>query len=371
MKPLRPSVSVILFFMLSTIKTFSSAFPSSSAGLRRTIHGTTLDSRTPPKSDGFMILTESAAKNQRSTETKLNYASSSIREVVQGSSLRVFPFSSSRTSRSLRIDMMTDGRPLEARVELWHGPDHCPQKVRVYSENGYDRPFRACIEPPSGDSNFAVAIKNTGKNFEFPLAASVQDLEAMDEADANPFYDSQLLLEDGDDSYGNVLSRTNGRVIQGGAIRSFNFAPKVDKIQVLLETSGLPLCARIEISQGPDSNKQVMDIFSEDGKQFPLYLAIDLPHSSSSSSITATTSSPVSSVDGQEHVMRIINAATMEYPIKVWTDSYTTVGSNDNAASSRIVETRRLLEASMDDNTNIPALRVPNVEESKSYRNTW
>lgn len=60
-------------------------------------------------------------------------------EVVQGSSLHVVPFSTSRNARSLRIDMMTDGRPLEAQAELWQGPDHCPQKMRVYSENGYER----------------------------------------------------------------------------------------------------------------------------------------------------------------------------------------------------------------------------------------
>ena len=59
--------------------------------------------------------------------------------VVQGSSLQVFPFATSKNARSLRIDMMTDGRPLEARAELWQGPDYCPQKMRVYSENGYER----------------------------------------------------------------------------------------------------------------------------------------------------------------------------------------------------------------------------------------
>jgi len=330
------------------------------------------DSRAPTTTDGFRIVTEKIAKNHRAIETKLHYASPSIREVVQGSSLRVFPFESSRNSRSLRIDMMTDGRPLEAKAELWHGPSYCPQKIRVYSENGYERPFRACIEPPTLDSNFAVAIRNTGKTFEFPLAASVQDLEAMDEADANPFYDSDLLLEeDGgeDDSngYGNVLSRKNGRTIQGGAIRSFNFAPKVDKIQVLLETSGLPLCARIEISQGPDNNKQVMDIFSEDGKRFPIYLAIDLPSSTES----------VSSAEGMGHVIRIINAATMEYPIKVWVDSYTNSPTPTNAVffdsseqSPRTIETQRILEGSIKGDTNIPAFRVPKVEDYKSYP-TW
>ncbi|KAL3926722.1 MAG: hypothetical protein SGBAC_013360 [Bacillariaceae sp.] len=248
---------------------------------------------------------------------------------------------------------MTDGRPLEARAELWHGPSYCPQKIRVYSENGRDRPFRACIEAPSLDSNFAVAIQNTGKTFEFPLSAAVQDLEAMDESDANPFFHSELMLEEEDDTngYGNVLSRTNGRSIQGGAIRSFNFAPKVDKVQVLLETSGLPLCARIEISQGPDNTKQVMDIYSEDGKRFPLYLAVDFPSST-----------------GLGHVMRIINASTMEFPIKVWVDSYTTNSASPAVVSSDSKQLPRILEGSTKDGTDIPAYQVPKLEDSNSYQ---
>lgn len=163
------------------------------------------------------------------------------------------------------------------------------------------------------------------------------------------------MLEEDDYSngYGNVLSRTNGRSIQGGAIRSFKFAPKVEKLQVLLETSGLPLCARIEISQGPDNNKQVMDIYSEDGKRFPLYLAVDLPSST-----------------GLGHVMRIINASTMEFPIKVWVDSYTK-SATPAAGFSDLKQSPRILEGSMKDGTGIPAFQVPKLEDSESYQARW
>lgn len=165
MKAFRSSALVNLFVLMSTVETCSSAFHS---GMIR-IQGKRHDPRLPSTIDGFGRFAEEIAQNYRSTQTvrheatmcccrdcfelysvipiwplpfniqKLHYASPSIREVVQGSSLRVFPFSPSRNSRSLRIDMMTDGRPLEARAELWHGPSYCPQKIRVYSENGYER----------------------------------------------------------------------------------------------------------------------------------------------------------------------------------------------------------------------------------------
>ena len=49
----------------------------------------------------------------------------------------------------------------------------------------YTIAFRASMEAPL-DTDFAIAVKNTGKTFEFPLTASVQDLFEMEEEDASP-----------------------------------------------------------------------------------------------------------------------------------------------------------------------------------------
>merc|ERR1719460_1592926 len=166
---------------------------------------------------------------------------------------------------------MTEGRPLDADIELWHGPDNTPCKMRVYVENGEVRPFSAVVETPRGPNT--VAIRNIGQ-MEFPIMATV-DAAAVSQPSGDCIADS--------------------KTIQGGALRTYAFDTTVDSVQVLLKTDGRPLNARIELLQGPNNNKQVVELYTEDGCDRPFFCILETP--------------------GSGNVVRVVNTAPVEFPM--------------------------------------------------------
>merc|ERR1719313_2602171 len=126
--------------------------------------------------------------------------------LLQGGSLRTWSYRNPAVEQ-VQVNLATEGRPLDADIELWHGPDNTPCKMRVYVENGEVRPFSAVVETPRGPNT--IAIRNIGQ-IEFPIAANVvADVVDMPSADC-------------------VQSSTT---IQGGALRTYPFDPSVDCVQ--------------------------------------------------------------------------------------------------------------------------------------------
>jgi len=191
--------------------------------------------------------------------------------LVQGGSLKTWSYRSALVDR-VQVVLTTDGRPLDADVQLWEGPDNTPCKMRVYSEDGSTRPFSAVIATPFGGDN-TVAVRNVGQ-IEFPLAANVIS-NAVDEP-VSDFSDTSM-------------------IVQGGALRTFNFDNSVESVEIMLKTDGRPLNARIEMLQGPNNNKQVIELYTEDGLERPFFAIIDTM--------------------GSGNVVRVVNTAPMEFPM--------------------------------------------------------
>jgi len=190
--------------------------------------------------------------------------------LVQGGSLRTWSYRSPAVEQ-VQVILSTEGRPLDADVELWHGPDNTPTKMRVYAENGLLRPFSATVETPRGPNT--IAIRNIGQ-IEFPIAADV----IADNVN-NP----------------SIECLQSSTTIQGGALRTYPFDPSVDSVQVLLKTDGRPLNARIELLQGPNNNKQVIELYAEDGRDRPFFCVLETP--------------------GSGNVVRVVNTAPVEFPM--------------------------------------------------------
>ena len=193
-----------------------------------------------------------------------------MRVYVEDGSLRTWSYRSPLVDQ-VQVVLSTEGRPLDADLELWHGPDNTPCKMRVYVENGQLRPFSAVVATPRGPNT--VAIRNIGQ-IEFPLAAKV----AADDVD-RPAAD--------------IASAA--MTIQGGALRTYPFDPSVESVQVMLKTDGRPLNARIELLQGPNNNKQVIELYTEDGLDRPFFAVIETP--------------------GSGNVVRVVNTAPVEFPM--------------------------------------------------------
>ena len=178
--------------------------------------------------------------------------------------------------------------------------------MAVYLEDGNVRPFRAVVLSP-GDQN-TISIRNTAQ-MEYPIFAGVE---------AN-------IKGPGADNIGDRLDQMDAsRIIQGGAVFTMPFAPSVASVQILLKTDGRPLNARIELLQGPNNVKQVMEVYTEDGTERPFFTILETP--------------------GTGNVIRIVNTATVEFPINAnvepfmveqGSDDLFVVSEQDSASRSR------------------------------------
>jgi hypothetical protein len=167
----------------------------------------------------------------------------------------------------------------EITVDLWQGPDNVPQKVAVYVEDGRERPFRCFVATPYGQNSISIRNTNT---LEYPIQAVLEGGKVgMDDPETK---EKMKRIE-----------TTRPKMCQGGAVITERFEPDVQSVQIFLSSEGRPLQCRIELLQGPNNVKQVMEVYSEEGSVRPFYCIVETPGYSNG-------------------VVRIVNSSTMEFP---------------------------------------------------------
>lgn len=199
-----------------------------------------------------------------------NIKNKNIPIVIQGNSLRTWSYNSPNIDK-VQITLSSNGRPLDSDIELWNGPDNAPFKMRVYNENGATSHFNAIIDTPRGPNT--VAIKNIGQ-IEFPVLANVF---------------TEKILTPSQEVFNEKYT------IQGGALKTYSFHPHVDSVEIFLHTDGRPLNSRIELLQGPNNNKQVIELYTDNGDERSFFCILETP--------------------GSGNVVRIVNTAPLEFPL--------------------------------------------------------
>eukprot|EP00535_Pseudo-nitzschia_heimii_P005863 CAMPEP_0197174882 /NCGR_PEP_ID=MMETSP1423-20130617/1244_1 /TAXON_ID=476441 /ORGANISM="Pseudo-nitzschia heimii, Strain UNC1101" /LENGTH=444 /DNA_ID=CAMNT_0042623891 /DNA_START=119 /DNA_END=1453 /DNA_ORIENTATION=+ len=215
-------------------------------------------------------------------------------EIIQGASLKTWDFNSEHLD-AVQVLLKTEGRPMKADIELWQG-ENAPQKISVYSENGNTRPISAFIATPY-QGHTAVAVKNAGEG-EFPMKACVEaDLQQNGNhlAGKGPAKGSQLAKYTLQQLWDSARPKT---VQGGGATYVVPLESNIQRVQILITSEKNPINARIEILEGPNNVKQVMEISTEDGKARPFFCVLDLPD-------------PILT-----NVMRVVNSGPFEFPFE-------------------------------------------------------
>ena len=197
----------------------------------------------------------------------------SLTQRVEGMTRKTWNFNDISKDR-VSVAVTSEGRPVNADIQLWIGPDWTPMKMSVYSEDGKLRPIQTLVGTRNKEA--MIEVRNVGQ-YEFPFsAASNYATGAM-----------ATLPQD-------IPASTEGERVDGGAIRSYPIDGSVEKLEVVLCTDGRQLNARVEILNAPNNPKQTYEIFTNNGQLNSLALAFNC-------------------VD-PGNTVRIINLAPVEFP---------------------------------------------------------
>jgi len=200
----------------------------------------------------------------------------SLVQRIEGKTRKTWKFNDLSKDR-VQVAITSPGRPVQAEVQLWLGPDWTPFTLKAYSEDGDLRPIQTLV----GTRNKAAMIEVRNVNeYEFPIqAASNYAKGAM----------SVVPQE--------IPATTTGVRCDGGALRSFPLDPSTEQLEVVLNTDGKQLNARIELLNAPNNPKQTFEVFTNNGQLNSLCVCFNTPDPG--------------------NTVRIVNLAPVEFPCNI------------------------------------------------------
>lgn len=223
---------------------------------------------------------------------------------VQGESRRTFSTSGTDSST---VQLETDGRPLNANVEVWQGPGNNPAKMRLYSEDGYLRPWVAGFaNTPRGGYSTSLSVNNEA-NVAFPLRANMMGDRNYNSRSYGGYgngggYGYGMgggygMMGGGDGGYVGS-SRRSAINVDGGALKTFSFPPGVQAVVVEIWSEDFPCYADVELWDGPNAVKQAAEIYTDSGYDRPWSAIIENPRFDSAT-------------------IAVRNVGPLEFPLKV------------------------------------------------------
>jgi len=200
----------------------------------------------------------------------------SLVQRIEGQTRKTWKFTDTSRDR-VQVALGSEGRPVHADVHLWLGPNYTPFSIKAYSEDGKLRPVQALVGTKSKE--VTVEVKNVGMS-DFPIKAAANYAKGAMEA---------LPIE--------MPATTQGERVDGQALRSYPLSPSSKQLEVILNTEGRQLKARIELLNAPNNPKQTFEVYASDGELTSLCVCFDTPD--------------------EGNTVRILNLSPQEFPLNI------------------------------------------------------
>merc|ERR1712003_223435 len=216
------------------------------------------------------------AQDSQTSEWNLNGIGPKVN--IQGQTRHTYNFDDN-SKELVQVAVHSNGRPIQASLDLWIGPDWTPVSIKAHSEDGRMYPIQTLIGTRNQAAN--VEVKNNG-----PYTMPIQAAAA---------YAVSPLANDVD----TITMQTQGTYMEGGSVEHMSFPAEVQQLQVLLKTEGKQLNAKIELLNGPNNVKQEYEIFTNNGELNSLFVVFDMPQ--------------------EGYAIRVKNLAPLEFPCELYT----------------------------------------------------